>query len=101
EVWLLFGPDGTFQRTEKAITIPLMNHTRRAPAPPQPAVPSAPSSSAEPVPVAPHPSPQPVDAPAVHAMPIENNAGMPVAGGPLLPPGTTYVPGVSYPIRPH
>ncbi|MDN5843718.1 MAG: hypothetical protein L0H54_09775 [Alcaligenaceae bacterium] len=124
EVWLLFGPDGTFQRTENSINIPFLNHTRTAeqaareaakktpPVPaaavPQTAAPQTVTSqtavppiapSAEPLPVAPPVQPQPVAAPIAPPEPeAVTHAAAPVAGGPLLPPGTTYIPGVSYPI---
>lgn len=109
EVWLLFGPDGTFQRTEKTINIPITNHTRTAGeaerdapghAAGQAAVELPAYSAAEPAAVMPSAPVQPVIAPTVQAQPAAAaDAPVPVAGGPLLPPGTTYVPGVSYPIH--
>lgn len=112
EVWLLFGPDGTFQHTENSINIPIMNHTRTAEEAAHDTAKQAPPASATAVPVAvplaeplrltPPVQLQPAAATTIapSAPAVVTHAAVPVAGGPLLPPGTTYIPGVSYPIGP-
>lgn len=120
EAWLLFGADGTFERTENTINMPLMNHTRtraqaqreadekavieaaaaqtraeaaaRAEAKAQAA---AQAKAAKSLPVA-----DQVDgAEAAQALPVQPQAEPAVtSGNALLPAGTTYTPGVNYPI---
>jgi hypothetical protein len=122
EVWLRFGPDGRFIRTERAINVPLQYHTRTAAeadrearAVPRHAAGGASgtlagSSSPVPggaaqsmaIPVLPPPVIEPTAAgpagvgPAVGVeAPVSDIAP---ASTPLLPAGTRVIPGPSYPV---
>lgn len=80
EVWLRFGPDGRFIRTERAINVPPQHHTR-----------TAQETNRETI----APASVPADG-AAPGMPAGAAQPLPV---PLLPAGTLVIPGPSYPIE--
>ena len=96
EAWLRFGPDGTFQRLENTVNIPDNFRPRTAAQADQEAAAARRQSS----------SPPNAPAEAAGALTAAGDAvpdgpAVPQAVGnpqPLLPSGTTYTPGVSYPI---
>lgn len=110
EVWLRFGPDGTFQQMENSVNVPALRHPRtaaeadRAAAEPraneQAKANAAPGSQAEEydgmivIPGNGESTPIPVSAPP----PVSGPVSDPLAAQPLLPAGTTIVPGVTYPV---
>lgn len=112
EAWLLFGPDGTFQRTENAINMPLMNHTRTQAEADRAAAEvaarqSAAVRSAAQAEVRAHPdtvqslpaATQPNGIESAQTVPVQPPPALTVTpGNALLPVGTTYTPGVNYPI---
>lgn len=117
EVWLRFGPDGRFMRTERAINVPLQHHTRTAeeadrevivdPAPAVGAAPGTPAASSgrvpggatrsQVIPVLPPPAIEPTTADPAAGAEMSAPAAAP-ASTPLLPPGTRVIPGASYPV---
>jgi len=70
EVWLRFGPDGRFVRTERAINVPSLYHTRAA------------------------------REAGHRATPDTGTREMMPAGSPLLPAGTQVIPVATYPVEP-
>lgn len=96
EAWLLFGSDGTFERTEKSINTPPANHTRTL----AQARRDEAAQAAKSAPIAEHES----SAQAAQTLPVQPQAALQTeehsvtTGNLLLPIGTTYTPGVSYPI---
>ncbi|MFT0531547.1 hypothetical protein ACMHYJ_01755 [Castellaniella hirudinis] len=120
EVWLRFGPDGTFQRMENSINIPPMHRPRsaaQADADARARQAAAASSGVAPPPAAaaasatPAPAAVPVASSADPNLPASDGTitipgngpgapGLNPAGGtqPLLPSGTKIVPGVTYPL---
>jgi hypothetical protein len=124
EVWLRFGPDGRFLRTENAINVPVQYHTRTAAeadreaaearareaaahpaAPPAPAAGAAAAASDAPqgdaapslaIPVPPAPAVQPE--PASPAGDASSAGGSAPGATPLLPEGTQVIPGATYPL---
>ncbi len=116
EVWLRFGPDGTFQRVENTINVPENFRPRTQAEADQAAAAKAAADTPAPA-VAADAGPadaaasmdagtamQARDAAPTATAPGDVPAGdaavpLPVRSPqPLLPPGTTYTPGVSYPI---
>lgn len=116
EAWLLFGADGTFERTENTINTPSMNHTRtraeadreaaekaaRAAADAEAAranvAAQARANGTKALPAADEAG----DADAAQTVPVPPQSALPAtSGNALLPAGTTYTPGVSYPISQH
>jgi hypothetical protein len=108
EAWLLFGADGTFQRTEKTINMPLMNRTRTQEEADRAAaeiaaraqVGEAPGGEAAVRDSLPGEG-RPWDPPSeeAQAIPLEPESALPPSEtNALLPAGMTYTPGVSYPI---
>lgn len=117
EVWLRFGPDGRFMRTERSINVPLQHHTRTAdeadreaivaPAPAMDAAPGTPAGPSGQVPgaatqslVIPVPPPPAIE-PTMTGPATGAEASAPAAAPastPLLPPGTRVIPGASYPV---
>jgi hypothetical protein len=113
EVWLRFGPDGTFQRMENGVNLPLQHRPRTAEQADREAArqhpPAAAASSgavnapaaqddgmivipgngepAGPIPVPPPP-------------PLSTTAAPAAGAQPLLPAGSKVVPGVTYPLSP-
>ncbi|MBV6273176.1 hypothetical protein KVP09_09645 [Alcaligenaceae bacterium CGII-47] len=120
EAWLLFGADGSFERTDKTINTPPMNHTRTLAEVQREEAEQAARDAANRARLE-----AKADAKAQAAMQDDTGAlssatghiddidaaqTSPVAplseptissGNALLPTGTTYTPGVSYPIPPH
>lgn len=108
EVWLRFGPDGTFERVENSVNLPV-NHRPRTEAEadreaaqaqaraaaaqghPEPAV----REVTEPIPV---PAPPPI-APAPTSVPAASGPDA-ASGQPLLPEGSVVVPGATYDLQP-
>lgn len=108
EAWLLFGADGTFERTENAINIPMTSHTRtRAQAQREEearAINEAAAAQARADAAARTEAKAQATARAEAAQthPVELQAEPAVTSeNTLLPAGTTYTPGVSYPISQH
>ncbi|MBV2181192.1 MAG: hypothetical protein KUL86_08140 [Castellaniella sp.] len=119
EVWLRFGPDGTFQRVENSVNLPMMHHPRTAEeadreaaqardrtaaaqGKPMPVAgqASAETGASEPIPVS-SPSPIVPASPGTAGVAATPTAGAGVPSSqPLLPAGTQVVPGTSYDLRP-
>jgi hypothetical protein len=116
EVWLRFGPDGRFMRTERAINVPPQHHTRTAQeadreaaearartAPPAatPVDPTGPvldgGAQSLAIPVPPPPSVEPV-ASSPGSGDGASIPGAAPAAEPLLPAGTRIIPGATYPV---
>lgn len=118
EAWLLFGADGTFERTENSINIPMTSHTRtRAQAQREAderaineaaaaqaraeaaARAEAKAQAAAQTEAAKSVSDQASGVEAAQTLPVQPQTEPSVTtGNALLPAGTTYTPGVSYPI---
>lgn len=118
EVWLRFGPDGTFQRMENSINVPALRHPRTAAeadhetaqrqAEAQPKASAAgdvQTTSDDGMIVIPgngEPGAQPAAAGPIPVPPLPPVSSGPAAastqGQPLLPAGSTVVPGVTYPL---
>ncbi|MGB6009310.1 hypothetical protein, partial [Castellaniella sp.] len=127
EVWLRFGPDGTFQRMENSVNVPVLRHPRTAAeadreaarqrAKTAAASPAAVPPAAAEAPVADdgmivipgngEPAAQPASAAAAGPIPVPPPPPLPAGGTapaagsasqPLLPEGTRVVPGVTYPL---
>lgn len=108
EVWLRFGPDGTFERVENSVNLPVNHrprtaaeadreaaqaHARAAAAQghPEPA-----RETTEPIPV---PAPPPI-APASPEAPAASSGPGVSSSQPLLPEGAVVVPGTTYDLQP-
>jgi len=90
EAWLRFGPDGIFQRLENTVNIPDNFRPRTAAQADQAAAAHRPAAT-----------PPPASAEAAGGAAAPDGPAVPQAVDtpqPLLPSGTTYTPGVSYPI---
>lgn len=120
EAWLLFGADGTFERTENAINIPITSHTRTRAQAQREAderainEAAAAQAKAEAAARAEAKAQAAAQAKAAKSLSVTDQAGgveaaqaLPIqpqvepsvtSGNALLPAGTTYTPGVSYPI---
>jgi hypothetical protein len=112
EVWLRFGPDGTFQRMENSVNLPLQHRPRTAAQADREAAgqrpPAAPPSSGAAgaqadgdgmivIPGNGEPAgPVPVPPPA----PLSTTAAPAAGAQPLLPAGSRVVPGATYPLSP-
>uniref|UniRef100_UPI003342D2AB hypothetical protein n=1 Tax=Castellaniella defragrans TaxID=75697 RepID=UPI003342D2AB len=95
EVWLRFGPDGTFQRMENAINIPGTFRPRTQAQADQAAAMSAGPVAGKGTGTTAGGSDTPAVPDALDTTALPQAVDTPQ---PLLPVGTTYTPGVSYPI---
>jgi len=74
ELWLKFGPDGTFERVVKKVNLPPSDHVGMAPDPMMPPAQSAAAAAPPSVAVAPAPAPPPAAPTTVWTQPLTDTA---------------------------
>jgi hypothetical protein len=112
EVWLRFGPDGTFQRMENSVNLPLQHRPRtaeqadreaarqRPPAAPAPTDAAGAQADGDGMIVIPGNGEPAGPIPVPPPPPLSTTAAPAAGAQPLLPAGSKVVPGATYPLSP-